>query len=120
METVDNRDLKQKIHDGWTKARVKVDNAIYTVKKTVTDHPQETIAIALVAIPGVLKCANSAMRLRQQSRETRYNECDYYDPRTGEHWYTRKPLTNAQKLNLETRYKSGESKGEILRDMKML
>ena len=120
METFDNRTLKQKVHYGWTKTKYKVEDTWKGVKKTVSDHPMESFTIACLALPGVLKIANSAIRAHSQSMETRYNECDIYDPRTGTHYYTRKPLTNSQKLNLESQYKEGRNKGEILREMKML
>ena len=120
METIDERTLKQKIHDGVSTAKQKVEDGYNKVKKVVTDHPVETLTVVCMLGPGVLKVANSAIRARQQDKETKYNECDYYDPRTGEHWYTKKPLTANQKLNLEQRYKLGESKGSILRDMRMI
>ena len=76
--------------------------------------------MACIAVPGVLKVINSAIRAHSQDQITRYNECDIYDPRTGTHYYTKKPLSNRQKLNLESQYKEGRNKGEILRDMKMI
>ena len=120
METIDERTFKQKVHDTVSTVKQKVEDGAKAVGKTVKEHPVESFTLACIALPGVLKCANSAIRASQASKEARYNECDYYDPRTGEHWYTRKPLTANQKLNLEQRYKLGESKGSILRDMKMI
>ncbi|SFU31979.1 hypothetical protein [Butyrivibrio sp. INlla21] len=120
METVDNRTFKQKVHDFTSKAKGKVDTCVYNIKRTVKDHPMETFTIACLAVPGVLRVVNSAIRAHSQNQETRYNECDIYDPRTGTHYYTKRPLSNTQKLNLENEYKAGRNKGEILRDMKML
>ena len=120
METVDFRSFKEKVHDGVSTVKQKVEDGVNGVKKVVSEHPQETFVVACLAIPGVLKLANSAMRANMQEKQTRYDECNVYDPRTGEHWYTRKPLTANQKLNLEQRYKLGESKGSILRDMRMI
>lgn len=120
METVDNRTFKQKVHDFKSRTVTKIDNAWYKVKTTVKEHPMESFTVACIVIPGVLKIANSAVRAHMQNQETRYNECDIYDPRTGTHYYTKKPLTNTQKLNLESEYKTGRNKGEILREMRML
>lgn len=120
METVDNRTLKQKMHDAFSKAKCKAQDMAYSVKTTVKEHPMEAFTMACLVAPGILKIANSAIRAHSQSQETRYNECDIYDPRTGTHYYTKRPLTNNQKLNLESQYKEGRNKGEILREMKML
>ena len=120
METIDNRTLKQKVHDAYSKAKQKAEDAGKNVKRTIEEHPMETFTIACLALPGVLKIANSAIRAHSQNQETKYNECDIYDPRTGTHYYTKKPLTNAQKLNLESQYKEGRNKGEILREMRMI
>lgn len=120
METIDERTFKQKVHDAASTVKQKVEDGAKAVKKTVTDHPVESLTVLCFLGPGLLKVANTAIRGAQINKETRYNECDYYDPRTGEHWYTKKPLTANQKLNLEQRYKLGESKGSILRDMRMI
>lgn len=120
METVDNRTFKEKVHEFTSKAKIKVNDCVHSVKRTVSEHPMETFTIACLAVPGILRCINSGIRAHSQNQETRYNECDIYDPRTGTHYYTKKPLSNTQKLNLENEYKAGRNKGEILRDMKML
>lgn len=120
METVDTRTFKEKVHEAKVKTVTAVQDGCKKVKRVIEDHPAEAFTLACVVIPGVLKCANSAIRLHQQSRETRYNECDVYDPRTGMHFYTKRPLTNNQKLNLENAYRSGRNKGDILREMNLL
>lgn len=120
METVDNRTFKEKVHAAKVKVQTGFQNGVKKVKDTVQDHPMETFTVICLAVPGVLKIVNSAIRAHSQNQETRYNECDIYDPRTGTHYYTKRPLTNNQKLNLENEYKAGRNKGEILRDMKML
>lgn len=120
METVDNRSFKEKFKDFWRRGKNKVGETVDKGKKFAGEHKEEIAVFAILFGPGLVKLMNTALRARMQMREDRYDECNYYDPRTGEHWYTRKPLTSRQKLNLETRYNNGESKGEILRSMGML
>ena len=120
METVDNRSFKEKAKDLFGRIKVKATDTYNGAKRTIEEHPGETFTILVISIPGILKVVNSLIRSGQADKERRFDECDYYDPRTGEHWYTRKPLTANQKLNLEQRYKAGESKGEILKSMRML
>jgi hypothetical protein len=115
METIDNRSFKEKVTDSfrrgvdWTKQKAE------NIGTVIKDHPQETLAVVCILGPGLLKCANSAIRYRQQQAQLRYDECDYYDNRTAEHWYTKRPLTTREKLELERRYQNGESKGSILK-----
>ena len=120
METVDNRTWKEKIHDTKVKACEKLSDGWNGVKKTVSDHPMESFTLACLAVPGVLKIINSTIRAHSQNQETRYNECDIYDPRTGTHYYTRRPLSNKEKLNLESAYKEGRSKGDYLREKHLI
>ena len=115
METVDNRTFKQKVHEGWVKVKCGVQDTCKMVSDTVKEHPVESFTLLCLVVPGAFKCANSAMRMHMQNKETRYNECDIYDPRTGIHYYTKRPLTNSQKLYLEAEYRSGRSKGDILK-----
>jgi hypothetical protein len=120
METVDNRTLKQKIKDGWYKICDRATESYDNVKRKVEEHPAEAFTLTMVAIPGVLKIINSIIRAHSQNQVAKHDKCDIYDPRTGEHWYTKRPLTSKQQLNLEQRYKAGESKGRILDSMNLL
>ena len=120
METVDTRTFKEKVKDTFGRAKVKVAETYDGVKTAISEHPVETFTLLCLSVPGLLKLANTHAKDRQAKRDQRRDECDYYDPRTGEHWYTRKPLTSRQKLNLEQRYRAGEPKGRILKDMGML
>lgn len=120
MITVDERDLKQKIKDKWNKTKGWAADKYNDAKQVVSDHPMESLTVFCMVVPGILRIGNSLIRKSIQVKETRYNECDIYDPRTGTHYYTKHPLTNIQKLNLESEYKTGRNKGEILREMKIL
>jgi hypothetical protein len=120
METVDTRTFKQKVKDFFNKKKEAVLDAKDKVVQAAKDHPYEAYGLLCISIPGLLKLLNSIVRLIMQAREDRYDDCDYYDPRTGEHWQAKRPLSKKQKLNLEKRYKEGESKGKILNDMHML
>lgn len=120
METVDNRTFKEKAKSFWAGAKIKAKDAWNGTKQFVSDNKSAIMFYTFVLGPGLIKLTDTAMKSRRMNKERRYDECDYYDPRTGEHWYTRKPLSTYQKLELERRYKNGESKGSILRSMNML
>lgn len=116
METVDTRTLKQKWHDFKGSIREKWDKFIAYAK----ENPDTVAGVLIVAIPIVGKILLAILRCIRDWYDNRKDATDYYDPRTGEHWYTKRPLNSRQKLNLEERYNRGESKGKILHDMNML
>lgn len=118
METVDNRNFKEKVKDGVNKVKGCAKNIWNDSKEFVSENKGMIAFYAFILGPGLLKLGDSALKNARQKREQRYDECDFYDPRTGEHWYTRSPLTNRQKLELERRYNAGESKGSILKSMR--
>lgn len=120
METVDNRTFKEKVKSAWAGTKIKAQDAWKGTKQFVSENKGTIAFYTLVLAPGLLKLGDSVLKTRRQNKERRYDECDYYDPRTGEHWYTRSPLSNNQKLDLERRYNNGESKGSILRSMHKL
>lgn len=69
---------------------------------------------------GAMKIASDVSKKRKKKQEWIDEECRQWDPRTGTYLYTKKPMTNNQKLSLSQRMKNGEMKAEILRDMKLI
>ena len=116
METVDDRTLKQKWHDFWVRMGEKKDKFIEYCK----ENPNTVAGVLIVAIPFIGRVLLAILRIIREYLEDRHDRTDYYDPRTGEHWFTRRPLSSREKLNLEQRYNNGESKGKILHDMHLL
>ena len=120
METVDDRSFKRKVKDAIGKAKDWSKEKLTDAKEFVSENKGELLFLTMILGPGLIKIGDTAIRKKMQDKDRRLDECDYYDPRTGEHWYTKRPLSASQKLNLERRYNNGESKGEILRSMRML
>lgn len=99
-------------------------NTVYRMKQKgkevgrwVSDHKAGVITAGIIIAPIVAKVAVSAISYNKSKMEMTRRKCDKYDPRTGEHYFIKKPLSKSQQLELERRYRLGESKGEILRDM---
>ena len=120
METVDNRSWKQKIKDWWKNLKYKAEDKWKETKSFCSEHSDYITFFAFIFGPGLIKLLREALRYRRSENERKRDECDYYDPRTGEHWYTKSPLSSKQKLELERRYNNGESKGKILKSMHKL
>lgn len=120
MEIIDFTKVKHEKNRICNKVRVGFQNAYHTVKKTVQEHPTESIVLATTVASGGYKLAHSLIRAHQNNQERRYNMRHEYDNRTSEHWYAKRDLTTKQKLEIERRYNNGESKGQIMRSMGLL
>ena len=85
------------------------------------EHPEEAAGLvcSVIFVGGgsLIKAAGEAKRKRDDYVD---RECRQWDPQTGQYYYTRRPLKNREKLELESRMAQGERKGEILKDMRVL
>ena len=116
MTTLDNRSWKEKVKDAALRAQMKIEDAGKAVAQACKDHPAESFALAIACVPLV----NKALTVRKERAINDRRELDKYDPRTGEHWILRRKMRKGEQLELERRYANGESKGEILRSMRLL
>lgn len=108
----DKRTFKEKVETAKFKAKVK----FYEVMGFVRENPQASIMF----VGAAAYLGKKGIRWAEDKRQMRLVECRHYDPRTGENWFTRRPLTSAEQLRLDKDYKSGLSKGEILQSMRLL
>lgn len=116
MDTIDNRTFKEK----WTQFKAKVKAKWEDVKWWCAGNKELVVAVLVVLIPALAKTANGAARAYAEHKEDERRQKDIFDPRTGDHWFTKRPLTSKEKLELERRYDNGERKGQILDDMGLL
>lgn len=119
MEVVDNRSFKEKVRDKWERAKIGVSNA----RRWVAEHPQETVAIALGTATIIGSAAKGGVAVSREIRrvtEDRDERLRVWDPVNGIYLYTKRPMTGAQKLEFSRRAADGESRAEILQDMKIL
>ena len=105
----------------------KFENFKWTVKdkcRRTVDYLKENKEVLLVVLPlagaavaGTIKLATKVVNNhRVETIKRKY----IYDPSGGFYWPTRRPLTGAEKLELDERHRNGESYGQILVDMKLL
>ena len=119
MKTInyDDRNFKQKVKDFIEKCKLNWKIRKEKIGAFCTRHENELLLIAIISLPGLLKIGNNAIKNARVDKEEKRRKCDYYDPRTGKHWYTRKPLNTKEELEFERRYRNGESTGDILNSM---
>lgn len=116
METIDNRTFKEKCKDFKGRCKAKWED----FKWFCYENKEMVAAVLIVLIPALSKTVSSGARAYAEHREDVRRQTDYYDPRTSEHWFTKRPLSTNEKLELERRYNNGESKGDILDSMRLL
>lgn len=96
---------------------------IQKAKDWVCTHPTESVWILSVGTAVVSTSVQGGMKLAdkvKKSREERDEKCSVWDPVNGIHWYTKKPMTTAQKLEFERRVSNGEDRGKVLDNMNVL
>ena len=70
-----------------------------------------------VAVTGAVKITSKALNNhRAETIKKKY----IYDPSGGFYWPTKRPLSGAEKLQLDERHRNGESYGQILVSMGLL
>ena len=120
MQTIDERTLKQKFDDWWLMTKFRARGKWFKVKTFCRNNSGAIFSISIIALPGILSIANSMIRRNTVIREDKRRLCDIWDPRRGQHYQTKKPMTASQQLEYARRYDLGENGAEILRSMKLI
>ena len=119
METVDERTLKQKLHEFKVRTENKMAIAKHNTIVFCKENKEFCFGVAMVAIPGTFKVVNSLIRHHQVALEDKRRNCDIWDPKRGQHYFVRKPLSHNQQMEYNRRYDAGEDGASILRSMRL-
>ena len=104
-------ETKRKVTDWWNNTKRKANDLV----DWALEHPSEALTAA-AAIGGVLKVSSRTLRVFAENRR---RDLDFYDPRTGRHvWAKRKP-TARESVEIDRRYRAGESYEQILWEMRL-
>lgn len=120
MEVVDNRTMKQKLHEFRVRTGDKIAIGWHNTKVFVRENKTFCLGIAAVAIPEGLRIGNSLIRHHQASMELKRRDTDIWDPKRGMHYYIKKRMTPSQQMEYNRRYDRGENGADILRSMRLL
>lgn len=120
METVDNRTMKQKLHEFKVRTGDKIAIGWHNVKTFCRENKETVIGLAVIAVPGAIQVTNSLIRHHQTSMEYKRRDTDIWDPKRGMHYYTKRKMTPNQQLEYNRRYDNGEDGASILRSMRLL
>ena len=113
-------DIIKKIKDKANAMKTKAESDFLCFKAWCNENPESARTLIGTAIISAGAVIVEIAKTANKVSECRSIECDVYDPRTGDHWTSKRPLTNKEKLELERRYGNGERKGDVLNDMRML
>lgn len=97
----------------------KINRSKDKTKQWLSDHKGDIVYGCYIAACITAVIAPVIRKSRRNSLEAK-REKQIYDPSMGFYWETKRTLTNNQKLMVEQRRRSGESLGNILRDMGVL
>ncbi len=120
IETVDDRTFGEKVKSTAYIWKCRASRKAKEVKDWAMANPQTALMVGSAIIGGGSYIGKKAIKAADDKRQIRMVECRHYDPRTGENWFTRRPLNSKEQLKLDRLYKSGLSKGEILEQMRLL
>lgn len=120
METIDFRTWKQKRNSFFNTVEVGIQNTYYKAKRTIEEHPAESLIFFSAVASGTASLAKSLVRMHNANLERRYDNRHEYDNRTSTHWYAKKDISTKQRLEIERRYNQGESKGHIMKSMGLI
>jgi len=97
-------------------AKEKVKEAGSKACKVMIEHPVEAASI----VTGVFGIAKLGIKEKRRRDEKRVIDCRVYDRRSDTYSWAKRPLKPAEKLEMERRYRNGELKSEVLKDLGIL
>jgi len=106
---MDKELIKQKIH----KYCEKVKNGFNNTVKWAEEHP----AAAAMIVAGTGTALTKGVKYAQIYADHIHRTHDFYDPRRGLYVRTRRTPTTRELLEIDRRYKNGESYVSILADL---
>lgn len=107
------REFKEKIKNGVNKAYVKT-------KDFCISHQEIVIPVAVTLATGAVKITKLVLKQKNLKQEEHNKEEYCYDRSLGHYWALRRPLSNKEWLEIDSRKKNGERLSDILSEMKVL
>lgn len=110
------RSFKKKFDDACDKVKRKAKE----IWETTKENKEVAIAVGSVAVPAFVEFVKLAAKSRTRKEENERKKKSMWDPVEGHWWDLRREPTNSELLIIERRVKNGESRGEVLQDMRLL
>lgn len=102
------------------KAKAWLHNRNVDLKCAWDENPAETAAIFTTFVGAIGIVAKTIEKHANIRKEERLKDLRVWDPVLGIYWQLRKKMSQNQQLEFESRRKSGEPSGSILRSMRLI
>ena len=115
--------MREKLRKLKEEIKTKFWRVVNYLQDLIVNRPEVVVAFIgffATILRGTLKMAHNYNLNKRVKDEKELKTCYYYDKRHGHYVKTIRPLTGRELLELDRRYKKGESYSEILSSMKLL
>lgn len=121
-ETVNFEDFKKESKRREFKEKMKetASRAYNKTKDFCINNKEIVVPIAITLATGAVKLGKLAMKSKNLNKEERLKEEYCYDRSLGHYWALRRPLSNKEWLEIDSRKRNGERLSDILSEMKVL
>lgn len=121
-ETINMEDFRKELKRRELKEKIKgkASKTYNRMKDFCANNKEIVIPIAITLATGAVKLSKMAMKSRNLSKEERIKEEYCYDRSLGHYWALRRPLSNKEWLEIDSRKKNGERLSDVLSEMKVL
>lgn len=116
-------EIKKKAGDKWWEIKYDIKCGFEKTVHWAEDNKELALAmipVVLYAGKEVSKAISSIDRKIDLKKEQELQELSVYDHSLGMYHKLRRPMTPEEKIELSIRVKNGESKVEVLKDMRLL
>lgn len=110
------KELKDKIVEKWEKFKGWLGRAFAKLGLWIVENPDKAATVAGLAVTG----GKLAIKAKRKHDEAERVERRFYDRRSDTYSWSVRKLKPSEKRELETRYRHGELKSDILSDMGLL
>lgn len=121
-ETVNMEDFKRESRRREFKEKITgaASRAYDKAKDFCINNKEVVVPVAITLATGAVKLGKLAMKSKNLNKEEQLKEEYCYDRSLGHYWKLRRPLTNKEWLEIDSRKRDGERLSDILSSMKVL
>lgn len=107
------REIVEKVKNG-------ASNAYQKARTFCINNKEVVVPVAITLATGTVKVTKQLLKARNIKEDERIKEEYCYDRSLGHYWALRKPLSNKEWLEIDSRKQNGERLADILSDMRVL
>ena len=102
------------------KVKNRASNAYQKARIFCINNKEVVVPVAITLATGTVKVTKQLLKARNIKEDERIKEEYCYDRSLGHYWALRRPLSNKEWLEIDSRKQNGERLADILSDMRVL